>query len=167
VIGPSVAAAVYALSAGTSPADRAQRALRLLLESTGAVDGELYLFDRGDLQLAATSRDVDPDENTRARLVQLVDAACASDRTAADTPTRVLRASNAQQPYPASSALLLTCVRNGKHALAGVAALRSGSGSVVAQSPIVPIIADLLISAGDVSPRIVVDETSSPPTARH
>jgi hypothetical protein len=160
VIGPSAAAALYAISTCASAGERASSALRLLLDSTGAVDGQLYLIERAGLKLAAASRDDLECEDARTKWTELIEAACANRRSSDDDmPTRALRAPATEAGYHCDSALLLTCVRNGKTALAGVAALRFASAESTNAPPAIgAAIADLLINAGDVEARTIPDE---------
>jgi hypothetical protein len=155
---PATAASVYALSACVSASDRADRALRLLIDSSGAVDGELYLLDGDGLKLAASSREGLGGDDTLATLLRLIDSACTSEDAPSSSPVVV----HARHPRDEIvSPLLLKCLRNGHSALAGVAALHFTSDAM----PSLPfaigaVTADLLINAGDAQPRAIADATS-------
>jgi tetratricopeptide (TPR) repeat protein len=157
---PSTAGSVYALSACISAGERADRALRLLIESSGAVDGALYLLDGDALKLAASSRAGLVSHDARAKLMGLVDSDCAIERAPSDRPTRTLHVPAPHSSEANVSHLVLRCLRNGRRAVAGVATLYFASGA----TPNLPfaigsIAADLLINAGDVQPRMIADAT--------
>jgi serine/threonine-protein kinase len=159
VLESSTAAAVHALSACGSADERAERALRLILDSAGAVDGELYLLEGDALRLAAASREGLGNEQTRVALLRLIDAVCASQSVLTSDSTRIVLS---ERPAPRENVtpLLLKSARSEEGAVAGVAVLHFASDEIPSlPTAIAAIIADLLINAGDARLRAIADTT--------
>jgi tetratricopeptide (TPR) repeat protein len=162
IVGPSMdselATALRALSSHASRPERARQALRILLESAGAVEGELYLVDASGLVLVAASVEGLCSDEVHAALARLLEPVTANDDggegdTAMNTSMLTLEGPRGTDGIQLDIwPFVLTCSPAGHSAVAGIAALHFRPDQPVRlPSEIGTVIADALFKAGDLA----------------
>ncbi len=136
---------------------RAQRALALLIERAGAIDGELFLLAVDGLQLAASTAPHLGGVAHIPALGRMVDVDLVDDDNTVMTAALALHGPAQPDGTHANVwPVLLACVRGGATAIAGVAALHFPASSAV-RLPLETAaqVAAVLIDKADAAPRVL------------